>query len=76
MHLGKQGVTDNFIQTLNNALTTHASIRIPALKSSGRDRESITKMADEIVQKVTAECNYRILGFTIILKKLANRKKK
>ena len=69
LQIGKQGITDNFMMTINNALKTHLSLRITVLKSSGRDRESIIKMADEIISNANGKYGYRILGFTIIIKK-------
>lgn len=74
VQLGKSGITDNFIETLENAFSTHTLIRLNTLKSSGRNKESIVKMADEIVSKLKGKYNYRIIGFTIILRKLSNKK--
>lgn len=72
MQIGKQGITDNFIQTLQNAFKTHYTIRISALQSSGRDKDSIVKMADDMVSRLQGNFDYRILGFTIIMKKQSN----
>jgi RNA-binding protein YhbY len=72
MQIGKAGVTDNFIMTLQNAFKTHYTIRLSALQSSGRDKESIVKMADNILSKLKGNYAYRILGFTIIFKRQSN----
>lgn len=72
MQIGKAGVTDNFIQTLENAFKTHYTIRLSALQSSGRDKDSIVKIADDIVSRLKGNYAYRILGFTIIMKKQSN----
>jgi RNA-binding protein YhbY len=68
--IGKSGVTKGVINSLNLALKAHGNVRISVLKSSGRNKESIRKMADEIVEKLDYRSNYRIIGFTIVLKKL------
>lgn len=67
--IGKNGVASGAIDSLSLALKTHSQIRISVLKSSKRDKNSIRQMADEIIQKVSYPCNYRIIGFTIILRK-------
>jgi RNA-binding protein YhbY len=72
MQIGKAGVTDNFIMTLENAFKTHNTIRLSALQSSGRDIDSIIKIADDIVSRLKGNYDYRILGFTIIMKKQSN----
>jgi RNA-binding protein YhbY len=71
--IGKAGITDGIIQSLELALKSHKVIRISALKSSGRNRNTITSMADELVSKLATKCNYRIIGFTIVLIKQKNQ---
>lgn len=65
--IGKAGLTEGFISSLNLALKTHKRIRISVLKSAGREKESIKKMAEEICLKLIEKCNFKIVGFTIIL---------
>lgn len=72
--IGKFGINPGVIESLELALKNHRQIRISALKSSGRNRESITKMAEEIISKLKEKCDYRIIGFTIILIKKAEKK--
>ena len=68
--IGKFGVTEGVIESLELALKNHKQVRISTLKSSGRNRENIEKMAEEITSKLKERCEYRIIGFTIILVKL------
>ena len=72
MQIGKQGISDNFILTLQNAFKTHNTIRLAALKASGRDSDSINKVADSIVARLKGSFDYRIIGFTIIMRKKSN----
>ena len=67
--IGKKGITANVLQTLTRMLETHKFIRIAALQSSGRNRESIKTMADSLVNQLLFPCTYTIIGFTIILRK-------
>lgn len=74
--IGKFGITPGVLSALSMALKNHKQIRISVLKSSGRDRESIKTMAQEIVDKLEENCDYKIIGFTIILIKKGSPKKK
>lgn len=70
--IGKNGLSDQNIEAFKKALKTHNQIRISLLKSSGRDKEETKKIASEIAEKMPFRCSFRIVGFTIILKKLSS----
>lgn len=72
--IGKNGLTSGVIDSLNMTLTTHNQIRISVLKSATRDKEEIKEIAEEILMKVNYKCRYRILGFTIIVRKESSKK--
>lgn len=72
--IGKFGITPGVIESLELALKNHRQVRISALKSSGRNRDNINKMGEDIVSKLKEKCDYRIIGFTIILIKRAEKK--
>ena len=67
--LGKNGLTDGVLQSLKLALKYHKQVRISVLKSATRDRSELQEMAEKIKSSMPAKCAYRIIGFTIILKK-------
>jgi RNA-binding protein YhbY len=71
--IGKLGITPGVIDSLLLVFKNNKAVRISVLKSSGRDRESIGKMADEIAAKLSEKSNfsysYKIIGFTIIMRK-------
>ena len=67
LQIGKSGITQGFVQSVELALKTHSRVRISALKSSGRDKKIIREMAEEVVKKLKTKCDYKIIGFTIIL---------
>ena len=69
--IGKQGLTEEVVKTLDNLFKSHDQIRISALKASGRDRNSIQSLADEIIEKINYKCAARVIGFKIILSKLS-----
>ena len=72
--IGKSGVTPGIIESLELALKNHKIIRISVLKSSGRDRESIHDMAQDLISKLKEKCDYKIIGFIIILKRRGRTK--
>ena len=77
--IGKNGVTPGVIDSLLLALKHHKQIRISTLKASGRNRENMEQMAKDLTSRlaeVKENCDYKIIGFTIILiKQSASRQK-
>lgn len=72
--IGKFGITQGVIESLELALKNHKQVRISALKASGRNRENIEQMAKDIISKLKEHCDYAIIGFTIIITKRASKK--
>jgi RNA-binding protein YhbY len=73
IQLGKQGITDNFIISLQNYFKTRGSIRISVLKNAraeGKDgKTDVKKYSDEIVKKLGKYYTAKIIGFVIVVKK-------
>ena len=67
--IGKNGVTEGFILSLQNAFKTRENIKIVTLKSAGHDKAKVKEMAEEIVNKLGKNYTYKMLGFTLFLKK-------
>ena len=65
--LGKQGITDNFISTLQNHFKKNNVVKISVLKSAGR--EQIKKYSEELLEKLGNHYTARVIGFVIVLKK-------
>lgn len=74
--IGKSGITQGVLDALTLVFKTHKNIRIAVLKSSGRDKNSIIKMADELCTRLPGRYVYRIIGFTIILQRRSGDKEK
>ncbi len=71
--IGKKGLTDEFIATLDNALKSHNQLRISVLKSAGRDSKHVKEIADEISSKLSYKNAVKVIGFTIIVRKLSRQ---
>ena len=74
--VGKNKLTEGSINSINLLLKNHKQVRISILKSAERNRDEINKMAESIKEKVAFSTSYRIIGFTIILRKQSNKPKR
>ena len=75
IQIGKNGVSDNLIGTLESHFKNHENVKVVFLKTSTRDRKKIKSSADEIVDKLGKNYTYRILGFTVFIKKWRKAKR-
>jgi len=69
IQIGKQGVTENFIETLKNYFKKHENVKISVLKNATRDKDKINKFSEEILEKLGKKYTSRSIGFTIVVKK-------
>ena len=67
IQLGKNKVTENFIETLKSHFKKNNVVKISVLKSAGR--ENLKKYSEEILEELGAKYTSKIIGFTIVLKK-------
>jgi hypothetical protein len=54
LQLGKQGLTDNFIQTLKGHFEKHNNVKIKVLKSAGHDKGKVKEISEEILKKLNS----------------------
>lgn len=71
LQLGKKGLTENFIETLKNAFKTYDIVKISVIQH----KEETEKMASEIVDKLGKKFTYKIIGFTIAIRKWKKNKR-
>ena len=69
IQLGKQKITENFIETLKIFFKNRENVRVSVLRSATRDREEIKKFAEKILGDLGKNFTARIIGFTIVVKK-------
>ena len=65
--IGKQGVTDGVIDSLNNAMKSHRQVRVSVLKSATRNRDELKQIAENLKNKIKYKTSCRIIGYTIII---------
>jgi len=69
LQMGKNGLTPAFIENLKKLFVTAEHIRIVMLKSSTRDKAEAKKWADEIISKLGKNYTYKLIGYTLVLRK-------
>ena len=69
MQLGKNGVAENFIESLKNQFKNVQNLKISVLRSCCRDKEELKKIVDKILQKLGKNYTAKTIGYTIALKK-------
>jgi len=69
IQLGKQGISSNFLYTLESHFNKHDIVKISVLKSCCRDREELKKIAEKILDHLGTKYTAKIIGYTIILRK-------
>ncbi len=69
IQIGKKGISENLIETLKSHFKNHQNVKVVFLKNSVRDRKKIKKHAEEIIEELGKNYTYRVLGFTIFIKK-------
>jgi len=67
--IGKNALTENFIETIKSAFKNHRQVRLSVLKSAPRRKSDIESYAKEIQTKLSFKTRFRIIGFTIVLSK-------
>lgn len=69
LNLGKNGLTLEFIENLKKIFLNVEHVRVGLLKSSTRDKVQVKKWADEIVSKLGSNFTYKVIGYTLVLRK-------
>jgi len=69
IQLGKQGITQNFLESLLTQFQQSRTVKISVLPSARESREDVKKYSEELLQKLGPHFTSKIIGFTIILKK-------
>ena len=74
--IGKNGINSGIIESLSLAFKMHKVVRISVLKGAFRERGKIKEFASELADKLEGNYRYKIIGFTIVMKKAGSGIKK
>jgi RNA-binding protein YhbY len=69
IQLGKQGISDNFFQTLQSHFKDRTTVKIVVLKSACRDKSELKEIVEKILDGLGKNYTARVIGYTIALKK-------
>jgi len=69
IQLGKQEISENFIESLKNHFKKCQNVKISVLKSAGHDKSKVKEYSKQILEKLGKNYTARVIGFTIVLKK-------
>ncbi len=69
LQMGKLGLTSRFIENLRKIFLNAEHVRIGLLKSATRDKEEAKKMAERIVGELGKNYTFKIIGYTLALRK-------
>lgn len=69
LQIGKNGLTDGIIENIKRCFKNRKSVKVCLLKSAGHDREKVKEIAEKIQVELGGQYTYKIIGFTIFLKK-------
>lgn len=69
LQIGKNGLTDAFVEQVRKISQTDERIKISILKSACRDKAEAKKICDELVEKLGKNYTYRLVGYVCTLMK-------
>ena len=69
LQIGKQGITENFMSTLNTYFSNCRTVKISVLKSARESKQDVKDLAKKLLEKLGLHYTSRVVGFTIVLKK-------
>ncbi len=75
MQLGKQGLTENFIGTLEHHFDNNKNVRVSVLRSAGHDKGQVKEYSEKILEKLGKNYTAKVVGFTIFFKKWRKAKR-
>jgi len=69
VQLGKNGITDNFIESLKNQFNNCKNVKVAVLPSLCRNKAELKKIEQELLGKLGDNYTARSVGYKINLKK-------
>ena len=69
VHLGKQGLSDNFFQTLESHFKTRENVKVILLPSARKNKQEARAIAAEIETKLGKNFTAHLIGYTLNVKK-------
>jgi len=74
LHIGKNGLTEGILSSIKANFKNHNDVKIIVLKGAGRDRKTTREIAEKIRAELGKKYVFKIIGFTIFIKKWRKEK--
>jgi len=69
LQLGKNGLSEAFLEQVKHLFKTERMIKIVMLKSACRDKKEAEKMAKEIIGILGKKFDYKLVGYVLTIVK-------
>ena len=67
--MGKNGLSDAFLEQVKTVLETEKVLKISILKSACRDKAEAKEIAEKLIGELGSKYNYRLVGYVITIVK-------
>jgi RNA-binding protein YhbY len=67
LQIGKNGLTDSFVEQVRRISASEERMKITILKSACRDKEEAKTMCDNLVEKLGKNYTYKLIGYVCTL---------
>jgi len=67
LQIGKNGLTDAFVEQVRRLSQDKERMKITILKSACRDKAEAKQMCDDLVEKLGKNYTYRLIGYVCTL---------
>lgn len=69
IQLGKNGITDNFVENVNHYFLNSRTLKISVLPSARESKQDVKNYSDKLLSILGDHYTSKVIGFTIVLKK-------
>ena len=67
LQMGKNGLSNAFIEQVKSIFENETLIKISILKSACRDKADANKMAEELVRELGPKYDYKLVGYVMTI---------
>ncbi|MGC9309986.1 MAG: YhbY family RNA-binding protein [Candidatus Nanoarchaeia archaeon] len=69
LQIGKNGLTEAFIEQLTKMFNNRSMVKISILKSACRDKQEADDIGKQIIDKLGNNFSSRRIGYTLVIRK-------
>ena len=69
IQLGKRGLTEEFVNQAKDLFKNEEIIKISILKSACRNKDDAEKLADNLMESLGKNFDYRLVGYVLTVRK-------